>query len=728
MFGIAPPHTDYFMNTLAMILGPIVKQVTGIGGQDGDPDTATAVSVLLGYVNDIALFVAVAWLLYIGFIGLLKTAHEGEWLGQKWSALWIPLRIGIAAAAVLPVFPNQAGGSYSAVQAAIVWAEANAVGMADKAWAMSAQYIIRDPVGGVTLDQQAVNKLANDVLVNDVCMLAMNRAADSVPGINAVDPNPITFYSNNQTFQTVTDSAAQDVVNFGLNTGDLLWNGSESHPLSTVYEDDYWGLGTDIPALHTALNALPGPHVCGSITFPARASGGSSVESAIDNAVWGSSAQQMQTLLNGEMQIAQQIDTRVRPSRAQYAQLIHAYESGVITTALPKITAAEKPITQKFLQSMQEQGFATAGSWWWELMHMNQIAQDAMNNIGTTSTPGIGILSGAIPIVGRYMASGEQRTVQFLKAYQEEHQPGDKGAPASKMPQASDASIAGIMDAVFQGVVGQFGEYLSDEPRNKNPILGLEHVGTLFIATGVGMYDMEGMGDETAATANAVDEVPVVGGAGKAISASEKNILNGPLGYLLMFLATAFVGIGIVLTVWIPMLPYIIWTFAIFGLLIFFIEAIFAGPFWAIGHMNPEGHEVVGSGARGWMTMLQLLLKPVLMVAGLIAGTALLYAGAWILQNTIGGAILDTFTNSAGGFVGPLDALAQAVIYCFMLIIFIDMSFGLVHKLPDMVMAWIGGQSTDRGEVEMQKREGEGRSGANKHGQESFENTLKKNS
>jgi hypothetical protein len=63
MFGIAPPHTDYFMNTLAMILGPIVKHVTGIGGQDGDPDTATAVSVLLGYVNDIALFVAVAWLL-----------------------------------------------------------------------------------------------------------------------------------------------------------------------------------------------------------------------------------------------------------------------------------------------------------------------------------------------------------------------------------------------------------------------------------------------------------------------------------------------------------------------------------------------------------------------------------------------------------------------------------------------------------------------------------------
>jgi hypothetical protein len=69
--------------------------------------------------------------------------------------------------------------------------------------------------------------------------------------------------------------------------------------------------------------------------------------------------------------------------------------------------------------------------------------------------------------------------------------------------------------------------------------------------------------------------------------------------------------------------------------------------------------------------------------------------------------------------------LAQAVIYCFMLIVFIDMSFGLVYKLPDMVMAWIGGQSTDRGEGDMQKREGEGRKGANAHGQAAFEKARK---
>ena len=113
--------------------------------------------------------------------------------------------------------------------------------------------------------------------------------------------------------------------------------------------------------------------------------------------------------------------------------------------------------------------------------------------------------------------------------------------------------------------------------------------------------------------------------------------------------------------------------------------------------------------------LLQVLLKPVLMVGGLIAGTSLLYAGAWMLQHTIGGAILDTFDNSAGGFVGIFDALAQTILYCVMLIIFIDMSFGLIHKLPDWVFGWIGGGSTDRGEGEMQGKEGGQRQAAGGH-------------
>lgn len=719
MFGIAPPSTDYFMNTLAMILGPIVPHVTGIGGNDGTTDTSTAVSVLLGYVNTIALFVAVAWILYIGFVGLLKSAHEGEWLGQKWSTLWIPLRVGLAAAMVLPVFPSAGGGNYSAVQAAVVWAEGNAAGMADKAWSLAAKYIITNPIGGVSMSYSKVNSMASGILVNEVCADAFDRAIDTTP-LHFIQTNPVQLETAQTTITTVEADATADLWNLGANTADNIWNGGTNgsgHPISEIYNEDTWGYKPTSPLFNKIMTFTQLTNVCGSIMYPASASNlgtgnaiGSSVQANIDNAIWQISAAQMQQLVAGEQAIANDIDTRsAHPSKTTYASLIHTYETNVMKQAIPAIASAEQPATQQFLTSMNQQGFATAGSWWWQLMHMNAMAQDAINNIGTMNMPGPGVLLGDLPEVGGPMARPMQRTGIFLRAYERDHQPGVNGAPASKMPQASDASVAGVMDAVFQGAVGNISLWMADEHRNVNPILGIETIGTALEGAGAGLLAAEGMGDVVAGLGSTVKKIPLAGAATQAVG----KVANGPLGDLLTLIAMLCFGLGLVMTVWIPMLPYIIWTFAIFGLLIFFVEAVFAAPFWAIAHMNPEGHEVVGSGGKGWMLMLQLLLKPMLMVGGLIAGTAMLYAGAWILQHTIGGAILETFTNSVGGFVGPFDGLAQVILYCFMLIVFIDMSFGLIHKLPDLVMGWIGGGSSDRGEGDMQNKEQTGRG---KHG------------
>lgn len=721
MFGIAPPSTDYFMNTLAMILGPIVPHVTGIGGTDGDTDTTTALSILLGYVNTIALFVAVAWVLYVGFVGLLKTTHEGEWLGQKWSTMWVPLRIALAVAFVLPVFSMGHGQSYSAVQAAAVWVEGNAVGIADKAWSLTGQYIVTDPIGGVSMSRSKVNEMADGILNDEVCMYASNRSLQSANwGLGGA--TPIAFIPSSQTTTTVSADETADIWNLGANTADNVWNGGtngDGHPISEVYEEDSWGYQTGTPLGNKLLNFLPIPAACGSIMYPAKAGNlgtgnaiGSSVKANIDNATWGISAAQMQQLITGENVIAKDIVSySPRPSRAAFATLIHTYEKNVITQALPAIAAAEKPEEQKFQNSMNTQGFMTAGSWWWQLMHMNATAQDAINNIGTMTMPSVQTLS-----LGGMNARAQDRVQKFLAVYAESHKSGVAGSPASKMPQPTDLSIAGALDGIFQGAVGNLGVYTADTHRQENPLLGIETIGTVLEAAGSGIYALEGMGDIDSGVASGLNKTPIVGIATKALSSSAKNLLNGPLGDLLTLIATACFGLGLIMTVWIPMLPYIIWTFAMFGLLIFFVEFVFAAPFWAIAHMNPEGHEVVGSGGRGWMLMLQLLLKPLLMVGGLVAGTALLYAGAWVLQHTIGGAILNTFTNSVGGFIGPFDALAQVIIYCFMLIVFIDMSFGLIHKLPDLVMGWIGGTSTDRGEGEMQSKEKEGRAGTKSYG------------
>ena len=718
MFGVAPPSTDYFMNTLASILGPIVDQVTSVGGSDGSAQTATALTVLLGYFNDVALFVATFWLLYIAFVGMLKTAHEGEWLGQKWSAMWIPVRIALAAAFVLPVLSSGTGtgSSYSAIQAMVVWVEGNAAGMADNAWTLAATYIVSNPIGGVTLNPSHVRSIADDILLSETCMAAGNAAITTNPIFNAANyagvSQIITFQSSKQT--TAGDVVAS-VVSTGLNLGNSAWDGKTYHPTDVKYWADQWNAQTSVWGIHFG---LPFVEACGGINYP-YASSGSNTASTVDNAVWKVSAAQMSTLITGIQPLANEIVAGQEPSIATYKQLITTYDNNTVENSLAGIASAEKPAEKKFLTGVSAQGFATAGSWWWELMHLNQTAQQAMNGIGTTQIMSSRDL--ADPVLGNYFRRRMKSAATFIQDYKNANTQGPDGSPEGGMP--SREGISGGITEVVQDSIGNGGLWAADEPSNKNPILGIEHIGTIFETIGGGMLGEKFFGGPLTnlltkitgyAAASEVGANPVA----DAAYAGAKGLhamVSGPGGRLLAILGLMFFGLGLVMTVWIPMLPYIIWTFAIFGLLILFVEAVFAAPFWAIAHMNPDGHEVVGSGARGWMMLLQVLLKPVLMVGGLIAGTSLLYAGAWMLQHTIGGAILDTFDNSAGGFVGIFDALAQTILYCGMLIIFIDMSFGLIHKLPDWVFGWIGGGSTDRGESEMQGKEGGQRGSASGH-------------
>jgi conjugal transfer/type IV secretion protein DotA/TraY len=719
MFGIAPPSTDYFMNTLASILGPIVTKVTGIGGQDGLANTATALTVLLGYFNVVALFVAAFWLLYIAFVGMLKTAHEGEWLGQKWSAMWIPLRIGLAAAFVLPVVSSGTGtgSNYSAIEAAVVWVEGNAVGMADKAWTLSAKYIVSNPIGGVTLNPSHVRSIADDILLSETCMAAGNKSIQTDHSLFSPtwgSTPVITFQSAQQT--TIGERMAS-IGNAALNVGNTVWDGKTYHPTNVKYWADQWNAQTSAMGVHFS---LPFVEACGGINYP-YASTGSNTVSGVDNAVWSVSSAQMGTLITGIQPLVNEIVAGQEPSIAAYKQLITTYDNNTVEGSLAGIAAAEKPAEQKFLTGVNAQGFATAGSWWWQLMHLNQTAQQAMNGIGTTEIMSTKTL--ADPVLGNYFKRRIKSAATFIADYKNANSQGPNGSPEGGMP--SRDGISGAITQVVQDSLGNGGLWAADEPRNKNPILGIEHIGTIFETIGGGMIGDKLIGGPVTklltkitgyAAAAQVGADPIADGA-YAASKLASSVATGTAGQLMMILGLMFFGLGLVMTVWIPMLPYIIWTFAMFGLLIFFVEAVFAAPFWAIAHMNPDGHEVVGSGARGWMMILQVLLKPVLMVGGLIAGTSLLYAGAWMLQHTIGGAILDTFDNSAGGFVGIFDALAQTILYCVMLIIFIDMSFGLIHKLPDLVFGWIGGGSTDRGEGEMQNKEGGHRGKAQGHAQ-----------
>lgn len=200
---------------------------------------------------------------------------------------------------------------------------------------------------------------------------------------------------------------------------------------------------------------------------------------------------------------------------------------------------------------------------------------------------------------------------------------------------------------------------------------------------------------------------------------------------LAMPLILAWVGImvtiGFTTAYYIPILPYMIFTFGTIGWLITVIEAMVAAPIVALGITHPEGHDAFGKGEAAIMILMNVFLRPAMMIIGYISAIALSYVGVWILNAGFDHAISfiqggDAQSSGQGwGLVNPFGGSSQAQgsgsgeskyaewagIYAFffsilsyttMYLIVVQKSFTLISYLPDKVLRWIGGSPESIGE------------------------------
>ncbi|GGJ32496.1 hypothetical protein GCM10009085_28060 [Pseudomonas avellanae] len=116
-----------------------------------------------------------------------------------------------------------------------------------------------------------------------------------------------------------------------------------------------------------------------------------------------------------------------------------------------------------------------------------------------------------------------------------------------------------------------------------------------------------------------------------------------------------------------------------------------AAPLWALMHMTPE-RSFVGSQTQGYLMLLSLFARPVLIVFGLFAAMAianpiLLYISKafWAMH-----AANVTSAESLGWFVEFFQWRNWLIMYGLLLLPVIYMIFGLSQTLPDVVLKWIG--------------------------------------
>lgn len=194
-----------------------------------------------------------------------------------------------------------------------------------------------------------------------------------------------------------------------------------------------------------------------------------------------------------------------------------------------------------------------------------------------------------------------------------------------------------------------------------------------------------------------------------------------PLGAAI---STPMFIIGASLGAYLPLIPFIVFTFAVIGWFISVLEAMVAAPLVAFGMTHPEGHDVLGKTEQGLMLLLALFIRPVCMIIGLLIGIVLIFLGTELFDMGYLDLILNLLKDSQqvlnklmgvdGAFTVLVIMMIFLVIYTFILIAIVNQCMTAIYVLPDKIMRWIGvppESSTVSAMVEQTKSGTEGKMG-----------------
>ena len=212
------------------------------------------------------------------------------------------------------------------------------------------------------------------------------------------------------------------------------------------------------------------------------------------------------------------------------------------------------------------------------------------------------------------------------------------------------------------------------------------------------------------------------------------------LPFLSAWMAIMFT-IGFLDAYYVPFLPYMIFTFGSIAWIMAVIESMVAGPIVALGVTHPEGHDALGKAEQAVMILVNVFLRPAMMIVGYVAGIALCYVAVFIINSgfshvmaflmppssgtgsdtnlvntynssgaeaaaaanepsystdnstaawntSAAGSSGTPYTNYAAMYAGFFCLLTYTTIYLTV----VEKSFTLIYLLPDNVLRWIGGQ------------------------------------
>lgn len=725
MFETARPEKDIALMMLDKVFG-----VPGLFNSSEAPASASAITPFTHALQSLfefyswgMLFVAGIIVMYFAFVVIAETVQTGTPFGKRFASVYAPLRLCIAVLLLLPVAHGYNIGQHITLHAA-KWGS----GLATNSWLLFVNNL-SNPLGLSEQDLLAAPKVSDiGGLLKFFALAHTCRAAYDIQSGISVEPYLIrtdggaTLSENSIPMLGLTFDDAYEFtgkkdlhIRFGeknekyrLNNkatgnvypycGEIVMRAKSIHPLSLPLYREYISLAASMWQSESlagfgrrwAMNKLYGSNDGCSVSVGSYPWPESHCQENAQATYMDDFYKEYQTTFNQNLRIA------------------------IEETRNANATAMQKdPV-------LQERGWGGAGIWFNKVAEMNGVLVAAAYNM-----PEVAIYPDVIEQVKKHRQKQEGQSANNAcfnvsaagtEPINFEGLQGNDTAIASTLNSIclyfnstraaedahSKASGNAILD-MLRTIFGMDALFSLRENEEIHPLAQMTAMGRAIIDRALN-FMMYGFGTSiVSGFAASYDLMPGDIQQSEKMSAALSSGFHHISGFLYT-LAFSALSAGFILAYIIPLLPFMYFFFAVGRWVQSVFEAMVGIPLWALAHLRIDGEGIPGqAAANGYYLILEIMLRPILILFGMITAITIFTAMAATLnmmfkvaELTLAGHDMATSPTSgiAGEMIehlrGPIDQLFYTILYAILLYMMAMACFKMIDILPNGVLRWLG--------------------------------------
>lgn len=677
------------------------------------------------------LIVASFVILYFIFAMIIETANTGVPFGSRFQSVFTPLRLVMAVLLLLPLANGYNTGQWIVLLSA-KWGSA----LATNSWLLFNNRVGNNPMGMEPQQLVGVPKVGDIDSTLNFLYLAQVCKASYMLGVEDVNPK-----TDPPSGVAIAAYLVKGGGSLGGSVSQQLTNATTfANALTFAGQGDVQIVFGEKNAVHTDYSGQVKPY-CGILLMPSLSKNVPGITDLYD--IYFKNIKDMwfhtDMLPYGRrMACALKFDamTECRPpatappappaatsytiaesqfyitmrqtTQASFTNQMKAQILTMRTTVNPQTTMDPKTL---------KRGWGGGGLWFNKVMQFNGAMVDAL---AATPTPI------KYPMIMEHMAAKKRQAspnIPKKDIFSPEMPQGDKVQPIDKVMSefggngGENMSVLSVLHSTYKQIQDTEATSKPKTGNTDNPVQNL--VKLLFGQSGI--FDFRANSevfplaklamlgrDMINKTITMLGAKALIQGAGGIIGAD-----LGPMGDVIKnfgpgigSFATIGLSMGILLYYVLPLMPFIYFFFAVGRWVKSIFEAMVAIPLWALAHLRLGGDGIPGPAAgQGYFLILEILLRPIFTLFGLMASIATFMAltvgldtvfdlavvnvGGFDMTTIASGAV-DPFANSARN---AMDILFYTVVYAILVYMIATSSFKLIDILPNAVMRW-GGTNT----------------------------------